>query len=79
MDIQLGDIARMRKAHPCGSTDWEVIRVGADIKIKCLGCGRIVMLERPAFEKRLKKIVMHEAEAANGKKEGSADNGENAG
>ena len=73
MDIQLGDIARMRKAHPCGSTDWEVIRVGADIKIKCLGCARIVMLERPAFEKRLKKIMMHEAEAANGKKEGSAD------
>jgi len=69
MDIQLGDIARMRKAHPCGSVDWEVIRVGADIKIKCLGCGRIVMLERPAFEKRLKKIVMREAEAANGKGE----------
>ncbi|MDO4741143.1 MAG: DUF951 domain-containing protein [Eubacteriales bacterium] len=71
MDIQLGDIARMRKAHPCGSADWEVIRVGADIKIKCLGCGRIVMLERPAFEKRLKKITARgsEAEGKNGKKE----------
>ena len=69
MDIQLGDIVRMRKGHPCGSTDWTVIRVGADIKIKCLGCGRIVMLERPAFEKRLKKILMHESEAANGSEE----------
>ena len=72
MDIQLGDIARMRKAHPCGSTDWEVIRVGADIKIKCLGCARIVMLERPAFEKRLKKIVMRESEAGNGNEENNA-------
>ena len=62
MDIQLGDIARMRKAHPGGSTDWEVIRVGADIKIKCLGCGRIVMLDRPEFEKRVKKILESRAE-----------------
>ena len=73
MDIQLGDIVRMRKGHPCGSTDWTVIRVGADIKIKCLGCGRIVMLERPAFEKRLKKVLMHESEAANGNEEGSSE------
>ena len=71
MDIQLGDIVRMRKAHPCGSTDWTVIRVGADIKIKCQGCGRIVMLERPAFEKRLKKVLMHESEALHGKEEGT--------
>ena len=69
MDIQLGDVVRMRKVHPCGSTDWTVIRVGADIKIKCLGCGRIVMLERPAFEKRLKKILMRESEALHGREE----------
>lgn len=60
MDIRLGDTVRMRKTHPCGSADWTVIRVGADIKIKCLGCGRIVMLERPAFEKRLKKVLARE-------------------
>ncbi len=47
----------MRKPHPCGSSLWRVTRVGADIKIKCEGCGRIVMLERSVFEKRLKKIV----------------------
>lgn len=69
MEILLGDVVRMRKAHPCGSADWTVIRVGADIKIKCMGCGRIVMLERPAFEKRLKKVLMHESEAENGGKE----------
>lgn len=57
MDIRLNDIVQMRKKHPCGSERWVVIRVGADIKIKCLGCNRIVMLERPEFEKRLKKIL----------------------
>lgn len=62
MDIRLGDTVRMRKTHPCGSADWTVTRVGADIKIKCLGCGRIVMLERPAFEKRLKKVVAREVD-----------------
>lgn len=75
MDIQLGDVVRMRKVHPCGSADWMVIRVGADIKIRCLGCGRIVMLERPAFEKRLKKVLMHESEAADGSEEEDGGNG----
>lgn len=54
--IELGDVVRMRKAHPCGSELWTVIRTGADIKIKCSGCGRIVMLERGEFEKRVKRI-----------------------
>lgn len=57
MDIRLGDQVKMRKPHPCGSDVWTVIRVGADIKIRCQGCGRIVMLDRPVFEKRLKKIL----------------------
>ncbi len=57
MDIRLGDLVKMRKPHPCGSDLWTVIRVGADIKIRCQGCGRIVMLDRSVFEKRLKKIV----------------------
>ena len=65
-EIRLGDRVRMRKTHPCGSDEWTVIRIGADIKIKCLGCGRIVMLERPEFEKRLKKILAHGPEEANG-------------
>ncbi len=62
MILSLGDVVQMRKAHPCGSDRWEIIRTGADIKIKCLGCGRIVMLDRPEFEKRVKKILESRAE-----------------
>jgi hypothetical protein len=53
----IGDIVQMKKDHPCGSKEWEVIRLGADIKIKCCGCGRLVMLPRMKFEKDVKKIV----------------------
>lgn len=53
----LGDIVETKKVHPCGSKEWEVIRVGADIKIKCTGCARIVMLPRVKFDKSVKKIV----------------------
>lgn len=56
-DVRLGDVVQMRKAHPCGSDRWTVIRTGADIKIRCLGCGRIVMLDREAFFKRRKKLL----------------------
>ncbi|HPF87918.1 MAG TPA: DUF951 domain-containing protein [Candidatus Limiplasma sp.] len=56
-EIRLHDIVQMRKQHPCGSDRWSVIRIGADIKIKCLGCGRIVMLDRSVFLKRRKKVL----------------------
>lgn len=56
-EIRLQDIVQMRKTHPCGSDQWTVIRIGADIKMKCLGCGRIVMMERVDFVKRRKKVV----------------------
>jgi hypothetical protein len=56
-EIQVGDIVRLRKAHPCGSHEWEVVRVGADIGIKCLKCQRKVFLERGVFRKRLKEVV----------------------
>ena len=56
-EIRVDDIVQMRKLHPCGSDQWKVIRIGADIKIKCLGCGRIVMLDRFVFVKRRKKVV----------------------
>lgn len=56
-EFYLGDIIQTRKGHPCGSDCWEVIRVGADIKMKCTGCGRIVMLPRSQFEKSVKKII----------------------
>ncbi|MEW6227032.1 MAG: DUF951 domain-containing protein [Bacillota bacterium] len=57
MKFYLGDIVRLKKQHPCGSFEWEVTRVGADFKIKCLGCGHIVMLSRSKFEKRVKQVV----------------------
>ena len=61
MNYELHDLVRTRKAHPCGSDTWEIIRVGADIKIKCTGCGRIVMMDRSEFDKRLKKVLGKEA------------------
>jgi len=57
MILYIGDIVEMKKVHPCGSKNWEVIRVGADIKIKCCGCARLVMLDRSKFEKGVKKII----------------------
>ena len=57
MDLQLGDIVQCKKEHPCGSDTWEIMRVGMDIRIKCCGCGRMVMLPRHKFEKSVKKIV----------------------
>ncbi|HML45236.1 MAG TPA: DUF951 domain-containing protein [Clostridia bacterium] len=56
-DIQLGDVVQMRKTHPCGSDRWTVIRTGADIKIRCQGCNRIVMMDRADFVKRRKKVL----------------------
>ena len=56
-EIRLGDQVQTRKKHPCGSDEWTVIRIGADIKIKCLGCERIVMMDRADFVKRRKKVL----------------------
>lgn len=55
--FELGDIIQMKKQHPCGEYNFEVIRVGADVKIKCVGCGRIVMIPRAKFVKLAKKIT----------------------
>lgn len=53
----VGDVVKMRKAHPCGGDQWEIMRTGVDFRIKCLKCGRVVMLPRPKFEKSVKAIV----------------------
>ncbi|NLW69691.1 MAG: DUF951 domain-containing protein [Eubacteriaceae bacterium] len=50
------DTAVMKKAHPCGSSKWLILRTGADIKIKCMGCGHIVMMTRAEFNKKLKAV-----------------------
>ena len=57
MLLNIGDIVKMRKAHPCGGDLWKITFVGADIKMRCETCGRVVMLERPVFEKRVKKLM----------------------
>ncbi|MEI7667439.1 MAG: DUF951 domain-containing protein [Erysipelotrichaceae bacterium] len=58
VEYDLNYIVEMKKEHPCHkSTEWRIIRMGADIKIKCLGCGTAVMLDRSDFEKKLKKVV----------------------
>jgi len=57
MDIRLGDVVRLRKQHPCGGYEWEVVRLGADIGIKCRTCGRRLLLTRRKFEKSVKKLV----------------------
>jgi len=61
--IRMHDIIEMRKKHPCGSVLWLVTRIGADIKIKCEGCGRVVMMDRVDFLRRRKKVVQQGPEA----------------
>lgn len=56
-EYKLNSIVVMKKEHPCGSNEWIITRVGADIKIKCQNCGRSIMLPRIEFNKKLKKIV----------------------
>jgi hypothetical protein len=60
MEYALGDLVQMKKPHPCGANRWRVIRTGMDVKIKCLGCGHIVMLSHEVFIKRLKRILPDE-------------------
>lgn len=55
-ELKIGQVLEMKKPHPCGSTEWEVIRLGADVKIRCLGCDRVVMLERIKLIKRIKRV-----------------------
>lgn len=56
MDIQVGDIVRMKKTHPCGSAEWEILRIGIDFKLKCCGCERQIMIPRKQAEKNIRKL-----------------------
>lgn len=56
---KIGTILTMKKEHPCGTNEWEVTRVGADVKIKCINCGRSIMMPRIEFNKKIKKIVKY--------------------
>ncbi len=62
--ISVGDVIQTRKPHPCGGSEWTVTRTGADIKIRCSTCGRVVMLDRETFLRRRKAVLFHAAEAA---------------
>jgi hypothetical protein len=55
--FQLGDVVQMKKAHPCGSNEMEVIRMGMDIRIRCVGCKHSVLVPRAKFESKLKKVL----------------------
>lgn len=60
LDLHLHDIVELKKEHPCGNRRWEVLRVGMDIKLRCLGCGHELMLPRSRVEKSIKKILVEE-------------------
>ncbi|MDP5276067.1 DUF951 domain-containing protein [Chengkuizengella axinellae] len=62
-EFQLGDVVQMKKQHPCGTNEMEIIRMGMDIRIKCLGCQHSVLMPRSKFVKRMKKILRSKDEA----------------
>ena len=57
MNVQLGDILVMKKAHPCGEKQWRVLRTGADFRLRCLGCGHEIMVPRFKAEKNIRSII----------------------
>lgn len=57
MNLQLNDVIELKKQHPCGSKQWKILRVGADFRIQCNGCGHKVMISRVHLEKRIKKVL----------------------
>lgn len=59
---ELHDVVEMKKQHPCGTNAWKIIRLGADIRIKCEGCGHSVMIARREFEKKMKKVLNKSSE-----------------
>jgi hypothetical protein len=62
---ELGWVVRLKKKHPCGNTDWEIVRLGADIGIVCLGCKRRVLMPRSTLDKRLRTVVSSDEQPAN--------------
>lgn len=57
MNLQVGDVVRLKKQHPCGSFEWELLRVGMDFRLKCSGCGHQVMLPRKQVERSIRKVI----------------------
>lgn len=65
----LADRVQMKKPHACQTNDWEILRLGADIKLKCMGCGHLVMMPRAEFNHKLKKVLTKANDPVNHKKE----------
>ena len=65
LKLSAGDQVRLKKPHPCGSHEWEILRAGADVKAKCLGCGRIVAHPRVRFERRVRAFIRRAETNAN--------------
>ena len=57
MDIKVGDVLRLKKEHPCGSREWQGLRIGADFRLKCTGCGHQIMIPRRQAEKNIREIL----------------------
>ncbi|MCK8824546.1 DUF951 domain-containing protein [Fuchsiella alkaliacetigena] len=57
MEFEVGEVVKLKKGHPCGSNNWEILRTGMDFRLKCLGCERVIMLARAKFEKSFKEKV----------------------
>lgn len=60
--FEINDVVEMKKQHPCGTNAWKIIRMGADIRIKCQGCGHSVMIPRREFGKKMKKVIQKASE-----------------
>lgn len=57
MEFHVGDIIKLKKAHPCGNSEWEILRVGMDFRLRCQGCGRQVMVARKLVEKNFRGFI----------------------
>ncbi len=62
MDIRVGDVVKLKKQHPCGSSLWEVLRIGMDFRLKCEGCGHQIMVPRKLVEKNLRQLIRKDEE-----------------
>ena len=65
-EFNVGDIVRMKKPHPCGSHEWEILRVGSDLKLRCVGCGHQIMIARRLMERNVREILPGGAENGKG-------------
>lgn len=63
-EFALNDVVEMKKQHPCGTNEWKIIRMGMDVRIKCLGCEHSVLIPRKEFSRKMKKILVKHEESA---------------